>query len=156
MQGIKRRVVYVGLYELIAIILSSILLEFMSGAGATVVGIAVATSAIAIVWNLVFNALFEFWEKHRKAKGRSVGVRLLHALGFEGGLVIFLLPVVALWLDVSVWEALTLELGLLVFFLVYTFVFNWIFDAVFGLPAAAMAPAAIPSTNVNPARANPT
>jgi uncharacterized membrane protein len=150
MQGIKRRVVYVGSYELIAILLSSVLLEFMSGAGATVVGIAVATSVIAIVWNLVFNALFELWEKHRKAKGRSIGVRILHALGFEGGLVIFLLPVVALWLDVSVWEALKLELGLLIFFLVYTFVFNWIFDAVFGLPAAAMAPAATPSTNAHP------
>ena len=30
MQGIKRRVVYVGLYELVAIILSAILLEWMT------------------------------------------------------------------------------------------------------------------------------
>ncbi len=139
MQGVKRRIVYVGLYELFAIVLSAILLQLMSGAGASSLGIAVVTSIVAIVWNLVFNNLFEYWERHRTTKGRSIGVRILHALGFEGGLVIFLLPIIALWLNVSVLEALMLELGLLVFFLVYTFVFNWVFDAVFGLPAAATA-----------------
>ena len=139
MQGVKRRIVYVGLYELFAIVLSAILLQLMSGAGASSLGIAVVTSIVAIVWNLVFNNLFEYWERYRTTKGRSIGVRILHALGFEGGLVIFLLPIIALWLNVSVLEALMLELGLLVFFLVYTFVFNWVFDAVFGLPAAATA-----------------
>jgi uncharacterized membrane protein len=139
MQGVKRRVVYVGLYELIAIILSAILLELMSGGGASSVGIAVVASALAIVWNLVFNYGFEYWEKHRKTKGRSIGVRVLHALGFEGGLALFLLPIISWWLNVSIMEALMLEAGLLIFFLVYTFVFNWVFDAVFGLPAAALA-----------------
>jgi len=43
----------------------------------------------------------------------------------------------AWWLDVSLWQALVMDLGLVVFFLVYTFVFNWAFDAVFGLPASA-------------------
>lgn len=139
MQGVKRRVVYVGLYEVIAIILSAILLELMSGGGASSVGIAVVASALAIVWNLIFNYGFEYWEKHRQTKGRSLGVRVLHALGFEGGLALFLLPVIALWLNISIMEALMLEAGLLIFFLVYTFVFNWLFDAVFGLPVAAMA-----------------
>ena len=35
------------------------------------------------------------------------------------------------------WDALVMDLGLVVFFLVYTFVFNWAFDAIFGLPASA-------------------
>ena len=43
----------------------------------------------------------------------------------------------AQWLNVSLWEALVMDLGLVVFFLVYTFVFNWVFDHVFGLPASA-------------------
>jgi len=139
MQGVKRRVVYVGLYELVAIGLSAILLKLISSADtANSLGIAVAASAIAILWNLAFNYGFEVWEKHRGQTGRSLGIRVLHAVGFEGGLVIFLVPVLAWWLDVSVVEAFILDLGLLAFFLFYTFVFNWAFDAVFGLPAAVI------------------
>ena len=138
MQGVKRRVVYVGLYEFIAILLSAILLELMSDSGAIAsLGLAVAASAVAIVWNLVFNSLFERWEASRKLHGRSLGIRVFHALGFEGGLLLFLVPLVASWYNVSLWQALLMDLGLLVFFLVYTFVFTWVFDRVFGLPASA-------------------
>lgn len=137
MQGLKRRVVYVGLYELVAIVLSAILLTLISSAdSANSLGLAIAASALAILWNLVFNYGFEVWEQHRGQTGRSLAVRVLHALGFEGGLVIFLVPLLAWWLQVSFIEALLLDLGLLVFFLFYTFIFNWVFDALFGLPAA--------------------
>ncbi|WP_331350622.1 PACE efflux transporter [Cellvibrio sp. UBA7671] len=137
MQGVKRRVVYVGLYELVAIVLSAILLKLISNADAVnSFGIAVVASAIAILWNLAFNYGFELWEKHRKYQGRSLGIRVLHAVGFEGGLLIFLVPIIAWWLEVGLFQALLMDLGLLVFFLFYTFTFNWVFDAVFGLPAA--------------------
>ncbi len=138
MQGAKRKVVYVGLYEFIAIVLSAILLEMMSNAGAAEsLGLAIAASAVAIIWNLIFNSLFERWEASRKQQGRSLAVRILHAIGFEGGLLIFLIPLVAWWYDVSFWQALLMDLGLLIFFLVYTFVFTWAFDRIFGLPASA-------------------
>ena len=97
-----------------------------------------ATSAIAVLWNLVFNTLFEAWEARQPVKGRSVQRRIAHAIGFEGGLVLFLVPLIAWWLDTSLWHALVMDLGLVVFFLVYTFVFNWGFDRVFGLPASAL------------------
>lgn len=138
MQGVKRRVVYVGLYEFIAILLSAILLELMSNAGAAEsLGLAIAASAVAIVWNLIFNGLFERWESRRQQQGRSLGVRIIHAIGFEGGLLVLLVPLVAWWYSVGLWQALLMDLGLLVFFLVYTFVFTWAFDRVFGLPASA-------------------
>jgi uncharacterized membrane protein len=138
MQGVKRRVVYVGLYEFLAILLSAILLELMSDAGAIAsLGLAVAASAVAMVWNLVFNSLFERWEASRRLQGRSLGIRLFHAIGFEGGLLLFLVPLVAFWYSVSLWQALLMDLGLLAFFLVYTFVFTWVFDRVFGLPVSA-------------------
>ena len=138
LQGVKRRVVYVGTYELIAILLSTVLLELMSvGTVTDSLVIAIAASAVAIIWNLVFNTLFERWEASRGQAGRSLVNRVCHALGFEGGLVVFLVPLIAWWYGVSLWQALLMDLGLLVFFLVYTFVFNWAFDAVFGLPAAA-------------------
>ena len=138
LQGTKRRVVYVGLYEFFAIILSAILLQQMSNGGtAESLGLATLASAAAVIWNLIFNSLFERWEASRKQHGRSIGVRVLHAIGFEGGLLVMLIPLVAWWYGVSFWQALLMDMGLLVFFLVYTFVFTWLFDRVFGLPAAA-------------------
>ncbi|KTT18784.1 PACE efflux transporter [Pseudacidovorax intermedius] len=140
MQGIKRRVVYITLYEGIAIVVASLGLAWMSGQGVGHSGVvAVMASAIAIVWNLLFNSLFERWEARQATRGRSLGRRIAHAIGFEGGLVMLLVPTIAWWLGISLWDALVMDLALVVFFLVYTFVFNWVFDAVFGLPASAAA-----------------
>ncbi len=140
MQGIKRKVVYVSLYEGFAILFASVGLAALSGAGAgksTV--LAVASSVVAVVWNLAFNTLFEAWEKRQPVRGRSVKRRVAHAIGFEGGLALILVPLFAWWLDIGLWEALLFDAALLLFFLVYTFVFNWVFDRVFGRPASAAA-----------------
>jgi uncharacterized membrane protein len=99
---------------------------------------AVVSSAVAVVWNVVFNTLFERWEARQTVRGRSLARRAAHAIGFEGGLVVTLVPFFAWWLDITLWQAFVLDLGLLLFFLVYTFVFNWVFDRVFGLPASAL------------------
>ncbi|MBX3654969.1 MAG: PACE efflux transporter [Ramlibacter sp.] len=138
MQGIKRRVVYVVLYEAIAIAVAALGLSAMSGhdLGSSTVLSALA-SAVAVAWNVVFNHLFEAWESRQTVRGRGLGRRIAHAVGFEGGLVAALVPLFAWWLEVSLWQALVMDLGLVVFFLIYTFVFNWVFDRVFGLPASA-------------------
>lgn len=139
LQGAKRRVVFVALYELIAIAVSSLLfMAIGQGAGASG-AMAVAASVIAIVWNVSFNTLFEKWEARQRVKGRSVLRRVVHAVGFEGGLALVLIPLMAWWFGVGLWEATLMEAGLLLFFLVYTYVFNWSFDRVFGLPASAQA-----------------
>ncbi|MCW5669215.1 MAG: PACE efflux transporter [Hydrogenophaga sp.] len=138
MQGIKRKVVYITLYEVIAITMSTAGLALLSGAQMGHASVAaVAASAIAVVWNLVYNTLFERWEARQARRGRSVWRRVAHAIGFEAGLVITLVPLFAWWLDISLWQAFVLDLGLIVFFLVYTFVFNLAFDKIFGLPASA-------------------
>lgn len=138
MQGIQRKIVYVSLYEGFAILFASIGLAAMSGAGAgKSTALAVASSVVAVVWNLMFNTLFEAWEKRQPVRGRSVKRRIAHAIGFEGGLAAILVPLFAWWLEIGLWEALVFDAALLVFFLVYTFVFNWVFDRVFGLPASA-------------------
>jgi len=139
MQGPRRRIVYVTLYELIAIVATSIGLSVFSDSSVERAGVAaVVSSAIAVVWNVVFNTLFERWEARQAVRGRSLARRAAHAIGFEGGLVVTLVPFFAWWLEVSLWQAFVLDLGLLLFFLVYTFVFNWTFDRVFGLPASAL------------------
>ncbi len=140
LQGIWRRVVYISLYEVLAIALAGLGLMLMSGESLVASGaLATATSAVAVVWNLVFNSLFERWEARQQVKGRSVKRRVAHAVVFEAGLVLMLVPLIAWWLGIGLWQALVMDLALVVFFLVYTFAFNWAFDAVFGLPASAQA-----------------
>ena len=141
LQGIKRRVIYVSLYELIAIAAATAGLALLSGQGAGHSSVvAAAASVIAVVWNLVFNWAFERWESRQPVRGRSVARRVAHAIGFEGGLVFTLVPLFAWWFGITLWHAFVMDLGLIVFFLCYTFVFNWVFDHLFGLPASAMAP----------------
>lgn len=89
-----------------------------------------AASTVAVVWNYVWTTLFEMWERRQVSQTRTVLRRMVHAVGFEGGLVVLLLPIVAATLRVSLVQAFSLEVGLLVFFLVYTFVFAWLFDKI--------------------------
>ncbi|WP_028999523.1 PACE efflux transporter [Azohydromonas australica] len=139
MQGIKRRVVYVTLYEAIAIVLASAGFLLMSDADLPHAGaLSVISSAVAVLWNVAFNHAFERWESRQAVRGRSLRRRLAHAVGFEGGLAAMLVPVMAWWLDVGLWHAVAMDLGLVLFFLAYTFVFNWVFDRVFGLPRSAL------------------
>ncbi|MDB5750494.1 MAG: hypothetical protein JWP65_915 [Ramlibacter sp.] len=138
MQGAKRKIVYVVFFELIAIAMSTILLKLLSGSPAGHAGAAaVGASALAMVWNLAYNALFERWEAGRARKGRSFTRRAAHALGFETGLTVLLVPLFALVLGVSLLDALLYNLGMIVFFLVYTFSYNLAFDRLFGLPLSA-------------------
>ena len=136
--GLRRRVVYVTLYELIAIAAATIGLALLSGQSAGHSSlVAVVASAIAVLWNLLFTHWFERWESRQTVRGRSVRRRVAHALGFEGGLALILIPVFAWWFEVSLWQALVMDIWMVVFFLCYTFGFNWVFGRIFGLPASA-------------------
>ena len=140
MQGIKRKVIYATLFELIAIALTSSVLMLLAGHDAGHASVAAAaSSAIALLWNLIYNTLFEAWEARQAARGRSWMRRAAHAAGFEGGLVVLLVPLFAWWLEISLWQAFVLDLGLVLFFMVYTFLFSLAFDRIFGLPASAQA-----------------
>lgn len=138
MQGWIRKFVYVSLYEGIAIVTSSVGLSILSGQGVSKSSVvAITASVIAIVWNLVFNTLFEHWESRQADRTRTWGRRVLHAVGFEAGMVAFMLPVFSFILGVSLGEAFVMQFGLMIFFFLYTFVFNLGFDRIFGLPASA-------------------
>lgn len=100
-------------------------------------GLALVLSSIALGWNYIFNMLFEQWEARQAKRGRSFARRLAHGIGFEGGLVVILVPIMALWLEISPLEAFLANIGLLAFFFVYAIAFTWVFDKVFGLPESA-------------------
>jgi uncharacterized membrane protein len=138
-----RRVVQALLYEAMAIaVVGPVLSLAFEKSTASTFALAVVLSSIALTWNYVFNWLFERWESRQSVRGRSFARRLAHGAGFEGGLVIILLPVMSLWLDISLIAALVANLGLLAFFFFYAIVFTWCFDRAFGLPASAQVGAA--------------
>lgn len=138
MSPITRRVLQAVLYEAMAIAFVGPALSLaFDRPQASTFGLAVVLSTVALTWNYAFNWLFERWESRQAVRGRSFARRIAHGAGFEGGLVVILLPVMSLWLDISPAAAFLANLGLLAFFFVYAVVFTWGFDRVFGLPASA-------------------
>lgn len=106
----------------------------MGGQAQESLPVATAVSFIAVVWNYIYNALFEKWEQKKQITTRSLYVRIIHSLGFEAGLLAFTLPLYMIWYSVGLWVAFTMVAALLVFFLVYTFIFTLVFDQFFALP----------------------
>ncbi|ERL57072.1 PACE efflux transporter [Psychrobacter aquaticus] len=131
---IKRRIVYVTVFEILAILFSTFILMLLSGSDAIQsLPMAIMISGAAVVWNFFYNSIFEALEKHWQIHKRTLVIRAFHALGFEGGLILICLPLYMLWYDVGLWTAFTMEAALLAFFLVYTFVFTLVFDKIFPL-----------------------
>lgn len=138
MSPTRRKIVYAISFEALGTLVASVYLWLVSEASpASSFALSVLTATVALCWSYVFNSIFEAWEARQAVKGRSLARRAAHALLFEGGLVLLLLPIMAWWLQVSIWQALVYEAGLIVVFIVYTYLFTWAFDRLFGLPASA-------------------
>ncbi|MBM7035606.1 PACE efflux transporter [Vibrio ulleungensis] len=94
--------------------------------------VAVAISLLAMIWNLVFNYLFDQWLL--KAQGhceKSVLQRVLHTLLFEFGLILVTVPLLAVSLNLSFIEAFIADIGFVVYALFYAALYNVIYDRVF-------------------------
>lgn len=138
MSPTRRKIVYAVSFEALGTLVASVALMLMSEASAgSSLALSVLTATIALCWSYLFNTGFEAWEARQPVKGRSLRRRTVHALMFEGGLVLICIPVMAWWLQVGYIEALVYEAGLIAVFIVYTYAFTWGFDRIFGLPASA-------------------
>jgi uncharacterized membrane protein len=148
MQGPLRKVVQAILYEAGALVFvaPALALTFGQGMGHST-ALSVLISAVALFWNMIFNYLFEAFERRRGWVQRTPARRLLHAVGFEGGLTAILTPVMAWGLNVSSAVAFATNLGLFVFFFVYAYGFQWAFDKAFGLPARRAGAHSCPSVD---------
>ncbi|HAT2908916.1 TPA: PACE efflux transporter [Serratia marcescens] len=139
MQGVKRKLVYVTAYEIIGMAISALGLALLSGHAPSSTGpLAVVITTIAVSWNFIYNYLFEWWESRQASRTRTLKRRILHAVGFQLTLVVYLIPLIAWWMGVTLWQALLLDMALIVIIPCYTFLFNWAFDKLFGLPASAL------------------
>lgn len=129
---IKRRLLYVALFEFFGILFSTVILMALSkGDAHESLPVAIIVSSAAVIWNFIYNTGFEFWEVRRQITVRTFAIRCMHATGFEVGLFIICLPLYMYWYDVGLWTAATMEAAILIFFLVYTFIFTLMFDQVF-------------------------
>ncbi|POP45833.1 hypothetical protein CHU32_08475 [Superficieibacter electus] len=132
LKPVSRRIVYVVSFEFFAIIFSSVILAGMSnGEVSASLFVAAALSLIAIVWNYIYNTLFELWENKNNIKKRSFIIRLVHSIIFESGFILIAVPLFMWWYRVSFLQAFIMEIGVLLFFLIYTFIFTLIFDKTF-------------------------
>lgn len=127
-RSFQERVFHAFTFEALAIATSAPLFAWLMNVSLSTMGaLALFLSTAAMLWNMVYNILFDRLQQ-RLLFERTLGIRILHALGFEAGLVFFTVPVAAFWLSVSWWMALKLEAGILLFFLPYTLLFNWSYD----------------------------
>lgn len=141
MQGIKRKIVYITAYEIIGMMVSTVGLALLSGQTPSNTGaLAIIITTIAVSWNLIYNSLFEYWESRQVSRVRTLKRRILHAIGFQLTLIIYLIPLIAWWLSITLYHALMLDMALIIAIPCYTFLYNWAFDKLCGLPTSALSP----------------
>lgn len=115
-------------FEGLALLICTPLLVWITGRPALEMGaVTLAISLLALTWNMIFNSVFDRL-KVRLQLANSVKTRIVHALLFEGGLILFAVPLIAAWLNISLMQAFILDIGVLLFFLPYTYVYHWVYD----------------------------
>lgn len=123
-------------FEVIGIIIATPLAAFafhLPGGDSAV--IIVASATVAMLWNYVYNLGFDHaMQRLTGGTAKTTRIRVLHAILFEFGLLTLMLPAIAWYLQISIWQALVMDIALALFYMGYAFVFNWAYDRVFPLP----------------------
>ena len=124
----KRRWVHALSYEVILLVIIALGLSYMFEMPMQVTGgLGIAMAVTSVLWNMFFNHYFEKLEAKHQLH-RTFKIRVLHAIGFEGGLMLATIPMVAYALQMSIWQAIVLDFSLTLCILVYTFIFQWCYD----------------------------
>lgn len=127
-KSFKERVFHAVIFEVTANVIIALSLAWLMNVSVLQSGsLSVISALTATVWNFIFNKLFDSLQKKHQFQ-RTFLVRAIHAVGFETGLIISLIPVAMVMLNLTVTEAFFVEIGLLLFFLPYTMLFNWLYD----------------------------
>ena len=132
MRSTTSRIIHALSFELIGLVivipLFSLIFGVHMGEGAV---IAVVGATIATVWNYLYNLGFDhLLLRLRGHAAKTLPLRIIHALLFEAGLLLALLPFIAWYLGVTLWQALQMDIAFALFYLAYAFVFNWVYDLI--------------------------
>ncbi|MGX5099071.1 PACE efflux transporter [Enterobacter cloacae] len=127
-KSFRERIFHAVIFEVTANVIIALSLAWLMNVSVLQSGsLSVISALTATAWNFMFNQLFDSLQKKHQFQ-RTFLVRAIHAVGFETGLIIALIPVAMLMLDLTMTEAFFVEIGLVLFFLPYTLLFNWLYD----------------------------
>lgn len=133
MRTVSDRVRHALMFEAIGLMLFIPLASYVFGfspAHMSVVGIASATTAT--LWNFVFNLGFDkLMYRFAGHTSKSLRLRVLHTILFEGGLMVLLIPPTAWYLGIGLLQTLMMDLSIVVFYMTYAFCFNLAYDCCF-------------------------
>lgn len=102
--------------------------------------VSLAAAIVAGFWNYLYNFCFDhLMVRFAGGTEKSLALRIVHAVFFELGLLILLVPFIAWYLGVSFIHALVMDIGFASFYMIYAFVFNLAYDRIFPLPEWAEA-----------------
>jgi uncharacterized membrane protein len=128
------RIVHTVGFEVFGILIFTPFAMFVLHESVFTIGVLAAViSLIAMVWNFIYNYMFDVVEQ--KFGGcrskRKIITRIMHALLFEVGLLGVTIPMVAYWLNMSLLSAFLIDMGFVLFYLVYAFIYNYAFDKIY-------------------------
>jgi uncharacterized membrane protein len=136
----KDRLRYTALFELsLLIILAPIGAMVLEKQILEVGLLALVLSLKAMLFNLIYNWFFDQFDVRagRIPTSRSFSRRILHAVGFEAGLVLTSLPIVVWWLELTIVQALLMDITVTSFIVFYTLLFTWGYDRLFPVSQSA-------------------
>jgi uncharacterized membrane protein len=136
MRSVSDRIRHAISFELIGLAIITPLGALAFGMPIAEIGIVgIASATVATAWNYLYNLGFDHAMARMTGSTRkSLAMRVLHAVLFEGGLLIALMPLIAWYLGVSLMQAFVMDVSFALFYLVYAFAFNWAYDRLFPLP----------------------
>ena len=127
-RSVKERFFHAVVFEVLAVAICAPLGAWLLDYSLAHMGLlTLMISLIAMAWNMVFNSIFDDAQR-RLGFTRNMTARAVHSVLFEIGLILAVVPLAAWWLDIGLWEAFVLDIGIVLFFLPYTFAFNWTYD----------------------------
>ena len=120
------RVVQSILYELGGVMFCWAVMQFVPHEGQPL-ALMVIFSLLAMVWNFVFNWIFDkLVPGDRLARGPVI--RTVHAVLFEGLFMLATVPIIMYMMHMSFWMAFVTDITMTLVILGYTYVYNWVYD----------------------------
>lgn len=135
LRSLPDRLRQIAIFEIGGLLLVTPPFAWASGVPLTdSIGLLALLALIAAIWNGCYNTCFDWLEGRltgRTADRRPLRLRVLHAVGFESGLLVMTLPILVAWTGMSWIEALLADIALAITYTVYAFVFNLGYDRIF-------------------------
>lgn len=136
MRSLADRIRHALSFEIIGLLLVVPLGALVFGMPMEDIGIVgVVSATLATTWNYLYNLIFD--HAMQRLKGTTLktpAIRVAHAVLFEIGLLIALMPFIAWYLGISLMHALVMDISFALFYVVYAFIFNLGYDKLFPLP----------------------